>query len=245
MHIKAHKTHAILPGESLFHILDTYLPKVGEGSIVVITSKIVSLCEGRVVKKDATICKKSLIQQCSQAYLDIDAGPHDIHLTITNHILIPSAGIDESNGNGCYILYPQDVQQSAQAIWEHLKRRDGVKKLGVVISDSHSTPLRRGVVGIGLGWCGFHPLYSYIGKPDCFQTPLKMTKVNVLDSLTAAAVYCMGEGNEHTPFAVIEEAVNVDFQDSPPLPEDCAEFLVTMENDLYAPLLKNSHWKWN
>lgn len=246
MRINTHKTHAILCGESLFSIIDQYLPKVCEEAIVVITSKIISLCEGRVVEKNTVLSKKELIQQCADAYLDMgeESSPHDIELTITNNILIPSAGIDESNGNGMYILYPADVQRSAFAIWEHLRKRDSVNKVGVIISDSHSTPLRRGVVGIGLGWCGFHPLYSYIGKPDCFQQPLKMTKVNVLDSLTAAAVFCMGEGNEQTPIAVVEGASHVNFQDGSPTVEDCDEFLMTMENDLYAPLLVDPRWKF-
>jgi putative folate metabolism gamma-glutamate ligase len=244
LRIHTHKTHAILPGESLFHLLDTYLPRQEEGSVVVITSKIVSLCEGRVVEANDTVCKRDLIRQSADAYLD-DEAPFDIQLTITHNILIPSAGIDESNGNGSYILYPKNVQESALQIWNHLRRRDGLQQLGVIISDSHSTPLRRGVVGIGLGWCGFKPLFSYIGKPDCFNTPLKMTKVNVLDSLTSAAVFCMGEGSEQTPFATIEGVHNIEFEDSPPLPHDCEEFLVRMENDLYAPLLNSGNWVWN
>ncbi len=211
---------------------------------MVITSKIVSLCEGRVVPGDEVSCKRQLVRNAADAYLDEEA-PFDIQLTITNNILIPSAGIDESNGNGSYILYPEDVQASALLIWNHLRKRDGLKRIGVIISDSHSTPLRRGVVGIGLGWCGFKPLYSYIGKPDCFNTPLKMTKVNVLDSLASAAVFCMGEGNESTPLATVRGVRNVEFEDSPPLAEDCEEFLVRMENDLYAPLLKNGNWVWN
>lgn len=243
MHIKTHKTDAILPGESLFSILDTYLPKLEEKDILIITSKVVSLCEGAVVKNDGAICKKELIRESADAFLDLeDLGKHDIQLTLKHHIIIPSAGIDESNGNGYYILYPQNPQASAIAIWEYLKKRDGLKHLGVIISDSHSTPLRRGVIGIGISWCGLSPLHSYIGKPDCFDSPLKMTKVNVIDSLTAAAVYCMGEGNEQTPLAVVNGAINVEFQEHPPTEEETKEFLVPMEEDLYAPLLMHQKW---
>lgn len=244
MNIKTHKTHAILPNESLLAIIDSYLPPLGENTIVVITSKIISLCEGSVVDKSTGISKTTLIRESADAYLKREdhQSPHEVELTIKNNILIPSAGIDESNGNGFYILYPSNIQKSAKSLWDHLRKRDRVSHLGIIVSDSHSTPLRRGVVGIGLGWCGFSPLYSYIGKPDCFKTPLKMTKVNVLDSLTAAAVFCMGEGNEQTPLATITNAPKVEFLDRSPSKEETEEFCMTMENDLYAPLLKNDRW---
>lgn len=246
MHIETHKTHAILPGESLFSILDTYLPTLEERDVLVITSKIVSLCEGAVVKNDGVLCKKQLIRKSADAFLDLDDfGKHDIQLTIKNHIIIPSAGIDESNGNGYFILYPKNPQASAKAIWEYLRKRDNLDCLGVIVSDSHSTPLRRGVIGIGISWCGLSPLISYIGKPDCFQSALKMTKVNVIDSLTAAAVYCMGEGNEQTPLAVVKGAKKVEFQDHPPTEEELKEFLVPMEEDLYAPLLMHPKWSYS
>ena len=70
-----------------------------------------------------------------------------------------------------------------------------------------------------------------------------MTKVNVLDSITAAAVFCMGEGNEQTPFALVENAPKVEFTQAPPDDEEINEFCVSMENDLYSPLLKNGCWK--
>lgn len=244
MHIKTFKTHKIRSNESLIELIDSYVPQLSENTIFVITSKIVSLCEGRVVEKRDVTSKINLIRDSADAYLDTgsEPGPYDIHLTITNNILIPTAGIDESNGDGLYILYPKDVQQSALLIWDHLRKRDNLTHVGVIISDSHSTPLRRGVVGIGLGWCGFNSLYNYIGTPDCFGDPLKMTKVNVLDSLTAAAVFCMGEGNEQTPFATVENAPKVQFSEHPPGVEEINEFCIKMENDIYAPLLKSGNW---
>ena len=244
MQIKTLKTNRIDCNTSILELIDTYVPTLSEGAILIITSKIISLSEGAVVEKAIAPCKKTLIQNAADLYLDTDGepNPHDIHLTITHNILIPSAGIDESNGNGLYILYPKDVFNSAETIWRHLKKRDHLQHVGVIISDSHSTPLRRGVVGIGLAWCGFKALYSYIGKPDCFNIPLKMTKVNILDSLTAAAVLCMGEGNEQTPFALIEEAPRVEFSEEPVKKEEIAEFCIKMEEDLYAPLLKNKRW---
>jgi putative folate metabolism gamma-glutamate ligase len=245
MHIKTYRTHKITTRNSLFSLIDAYLPKIEERSIFVITSKIISLCEGSVVQKEEVVSKKVLIQESADAYLDYEdktMNPYSIQLTVKNNILIPSAGIDESNGNGVYILYPKNIQQSAISIWEYLRNRDKLQELGILITDSHTTPMRRGVIGIGLGWCGFKPLYDYIGKPDCFGVPLRVTMRNNLDGLAAAAVFCMGEGNEQTPFAVVTHAHKIEFQLQPPTDKEIQELSIPMDKDLYAPLLKNTAW---
>jgi len=243
MQLKAYKTHAITPKDHLLTLIDQYIPTLNERSILAVTSKIISLCEGSVLEKDQVRCKETLIHESADAYLVHEmSNPYAIQLTIKNHILIPSAGIDESNGDGVYILYPKDIQGSAAAIWEHIRQRDGIKEFGVLITDSHTTPMRRGVIGIGLGWCGFKPLYNYIGKPDCFGQPLRVTMVNVLDSLSVSAVFCMGEGNEQTPFALIEDAPKIEFQLSPPTEAEVKDLSIPMQEDLYAPLLVNAQW---
>ncbi len=124
-----------------------------------------------------------------------------------------------------------------------LKKKNNLTSLGVIISDSHTTLLRRGVLGIGLAWCGFKVLNNYIGKPDCFGNPLQYTQVNVLDSLTVAAVFCMGEGGEQTPLAVIKEVKNVEFQDNIPSEVEIDEFFIPMKDDLYSPLWDLEKWK--
>lgn len=244
MHVKVLRTHAIAPSESLYAILDAYVPALPERAILFVTSKVVSLCEGRVVAKEG-IDKASLVREHAEAYLKNSNAEEKIQLTIKQNILIPSAGIDESNGNGNYILYPEDVQKSAAAIWEFIRQRDSIREFGVVITDSHLTPLRRGVVGIGLGWCGFKAVNSYVGKLDCFGIPLKMTTVSVIDALAAAAVFCMGEGNEQTPLAIITDADKITFQDSLPTLAELKELSIPLKEDLFAPLLENSDWVYN
>lgn len=244
MHVRPLKTHAIAPSESLHTILDVYVPVLPERAILFITSKVVSLCEGRVVAKEG-IDKALLVRENAEAYLKSPSGVSEIQLTIKQNILIPSAGIDESNGNGKYILYPEDVQKSAASIWEFIRQRDSIRDFGVVITDSHLTPLRRGVVGIGLGWCGFKATNSYVGKPDCFGVPLRVTAVNVIDALAAAAVFCMGEGSEQTPLAIITDAAKITFQNSPPTPMEVKELSIPLKEDIFAPLLYNSDWVYN
>ena len=244
MQIIPYKTHKILPNESLFGILDQYLPEIIPQSIVVITSKIISFCQNRILKKDAVKNKYELIRKEADLYLEGDyIEKYGVCLTIKNHFLIPTAGIDESNGNGYYILYPEDLQKTAFEIWQHLRKRIALQKIGVLITDSHTTPLRRGVTGIALAWCGFKPLFSYVGKPDIFGSLLRVTSINILDSLAASAVFVMGEGEEQTPLAVIQQAPKITFQDQPPTEEEIQSITIMPSEDLYAPLLTSVSWQ--
>lgn len=247
MQVRAIKTHLISFGESLEAVLDEYLPRLPERSVVVVTSKIVSVCQNRVIAKDKVLNKKALVQQEADAYLDEEESHqrYGIYLTLKNKILIPTAGIDESNAGDYYILYPENIPEATQKIWRYLRNRDGIAELGVVLSDSHTTPLRRGVTGIGLGWCGFFPLHNYIGKPDLFNKPLRVSMSNLLDGIASAAVLVMGEGNEQTPLCVMEGVPKVVFQDRPPTAEELALITIEPEQDIYEPILRYCQWVQN
>jgi len=246
MQIRYIKTHCIEVLESIESILDFYINKDNffENCILAVTSKIISVSQGRVIDKNS-ITKQELIKQ--QADLILDPGSsksnnYGICLTIKDGILIPSAGIDESNGNDTYILYPENTQETAVEIWHYLRSKLKINNLGVLITDSHTTPMRRGVTGIALGWCGFKPLYSYVNKPDIYGRPLKITQINILDALATAAVLVMGEGNEQTPMAVINDAPKITFLDRRPNDEEQQSVVISLQEDLYAPLFKNTKW---
>jgi len=244
MQITAYKTHKIQSQESLFEILDQYLSIVTPRSIIVITSKIISLCQNRILLKEEVKNKLDLIREEADLYLEGDyIKKYGICLTIKNNVLIPTAGIDESNGNGYYILYPHKLQQTAAEIWQHLRVRTNFPEIGVLITDSHTTPLRLGVTGIALAWCGFKPLFSYIGKPDIYGSPLRVTSINILDSLAASAVFVMGEGEEQTPLAIIQKAPKITFQERPPTEEEIQAITISPSEDLYAPLLTSVNWE--
>lgn len=179
--------------------------KLSDGDVICITSKIVSLAENRIVLKKNVKSKKDLIQKEADVYIGDSLYNH--HITIKNNLLIPAAGIDESNADSeYYILYPTDPYQSAKKIHQYLKTKFKLKKLGIILTDSHTTPLRRGVTGISIAHCGFHGLQSYVGKKDLFGKKLKFTHVNIVDSLASMAVYFMGESNESKPIVIIKNA---------------------------------------
>ena len=93
-----------------------------------------------------------------------------------------------------------------------LKKGLGVKNFGIILTDSITLPLRKGVVGIALSYSGFYPLRDMIGTNDLYGKPLKMTQVNLVDPMASACVLLMGEGSEKKPLALIENPP-VEFSD--------------------------------
>jgi putative folate metabolism gamma-glutamate ligase len=245
MIVNAYKTSPVSPGDKLDRILDEYLPTIPERSVVVVTSKIVSLAENRVVPDDGKTDKRDLIHAEADAYLEDPDYYDHYHITISikNSNLVASAGIDESNGNGNFILWPENPIASAKQIWSHLRTKLNLHHLGIIITDSHTTPLRWGVTGTAIAWCGFEPLIDYTGKPDIYGRLFKFEKTNVIDSLATAATLVMGEGNEQTPLAVISDIPFVTFTDHAPTPAEIASLHIDIHDDIYAPLLTKVPWQ--
>lgn len=241
MLVKTVKTRALIPPkDDLLSVIKESILNLKENSIIVVTSKVVSIWEGRCVKISAVKSKDDLIKQEADLYLDKEASKYDVMLTIKNNILIPTAGIDESNADDHYILWPENPFLSAKKIYDFIKKQYGLKAFGIIISDSHTTPLRTGIIGIGIAYYGFNPLRNYIGKKDIFGRELKMSQTNIADSLATAAVYAMGEGAEQMPLAVIEDAGDIKFTDSP-VKKDLLR--IDIKEDIYYPVLKSVKWK--
>lgn len=241
MNVKTIKTKAIVVGDNLLEIIDRNISELKNNSVVAITSKVVSICEGSVVKIGEK-SKDSLIKKQADFYLPLK-NKYNFFLSIKNNIMIPSAGIDESNGNGFYILWPKNPQNSANEIRAFLTKKFKIKNLGVIIVDSKTTPLRWGVTGVTISHSGFLALNNYIGTKDIFGKEFRVEKVNVADGLAASAVLIMGEGNEQTPIAIIEDIPFVNFQAKNPSGKELKELAISMEDDLYGQILKSVKWK--
>lgn len=237
------KTHKITTKDTdIFFVLDKYLAKLFNKSVVAVTSKIVSICEGRIVKM-GMVDKDKLIKQEAQYYLPRRTSKYNVSLTIAHNILAASAGVDESNGNGYYVLWPADPQRSANDIRGYLKRRFSLKEVGVIITDSKTTPLRWGVTGIALAYSGIAPLKNYIGTKDIFGKKMEYTKTSIIDSLAGAATVVMGEGKEQTPLAVIEDIPFVKFQSRNPTKKELDSLFISIEEDLYSSFIKSVRWE--
>jgi putative folate metabolism gamma-glutamate ligase len=241
MRIKSVKTERIVNAQKIEIILDKYIKRIDENSILAITSKIVSICEGSVVDSKE-VDKEKLVYREADLFLS-GKNKFGAILTIKNNVLIPTAGIDESNGNGKYILWPKNPQKSANQIRKYLRQKFKVKNVGVLITDSKTTPLRWGTTGIAIASSGFEALNSYIGNTDIFGRKMIATKANIADGLAACAVLVMGEGSEQTPLALIAEIPFVKFKDLNPTAKELSELPINLKDDLYGKILTAVKWK--
>lgn len=243
MIVRAIKTDRIpIAPTDLLGLLDRCVTALVEGTVLAITSKLVAICEGRFIRREA-VPKAMLIEREAEWFLPMARARHEVVLTITNHRLIPNAGIDESNADGHYIFWPADAQATANAVRLHLGRRFATRRIGVLITDSTTAPLRCGVTGIALAHSGFQAVNDYVGTPDLFGRRLRVTRVNVADALAAAAVFTMGEGAEQTPLAVISDLSTVVFSEHEPSEAELAALRIEPKDDLYAPLLQAVRWQ--
>ncbi len=227
----------------LMELLDKYIAELKEGSVVAITSKVAAICEGRTIPADQAD-KKELVKKEADYYLPAALSKFDFSFTILHHTMVPEAGIDLSNGNGHYVLWPGNPQKTANEARKFLQNKFHLKNVGVVITDSTARPLHYGTEGVAIGYSGFAPSNNYVGTPDLFGRKLEVSISNVVDALASAAVLVMGEGSEQTPLAIIEELPFVNFQDHDPTKEELEGFyLEHFEDDLFEPFLANMDWQ--
>lgn len=223
------------PKDDIYKIIDEYLPPLQEGDVLLITSKVLAIHQGRCVKITDEIKKDDLIKQEAEKFIPREQRANEaVILTIKEHTLLPSAGIDESNGNGYYILWPENINALAKELCGYLKKKFNIKKLAIIITDSHCAPLRYGVIGISIGFCGLEPLKDYRGKKDIFGREIQMALSNIVDAVSAMAVLLMGEGNEKTPMVIMRNADFIKFTDK----DGYQKLVIPGKEDIYYPLLK-------
>ena len=191
-------------GSDLLHAFQSALESASESikekDVVVIASKAISYSEGLLVKTDDI---KGLVKKEADAVLD----EGEMVITMKNKILIPNAGIDNSNTpEGEVILWPKDPFGSARDIREKLKSKFGLNEIGILITDSHCQPLRSGTTGIAIGWAGFYGVKDERGSKDLFGKEMTYTQIAVADDLASAANVLMGETDASVPFVIVRES---------------------------------------
>ena len=230
------------PQDEIWDVLDKIVPKLKDSVMVAIASKIISIHEGRTLPISKYPDRNELIKKEADYWLPRTNvnGARRLY-TITQNTFVGSGGIDQSNAKNHWILYPKNPFESAKTIRNYLMKRAGIKNLGILITDSHSLPLRRGTMGVSIAYWGFQPLRRYVGTKDLYGYKFRFTEMNVADNLAAATVLTMGEGKEQTPIAIVSdmgravEFTNVD-------PYKSGHFL-SLEEDLFGPLLKKMGWR--
>mgnify|MGYP000400865348 CR=1 FL=1 len=191
-----------------------------EGDVLVVTHKIVSKAEGRLVDLE-TVEPSALALKWAEAW-DKDARQVEVVfqdakrvvrmdrgvlICETRHgFICANAGVDASNveKTGTVCLLPVDSDASADAIRRGLEREAGVR-LAVIISDSFGRPWREGVVNFAIGCSGIAPLLDYTGQSDPAGYELRVTAMAVVDELAAAAELAHGK-LARVPVAIIRGA---------------------------------------
>lgn len=244
MKVTSIKTHKITPGKDsdLFEILDQYVDNFKNSSILVIASKIIAITQGRY-KKFTETEKEEFIKAQSQRYIPKEGHKYNLYVTITNNLLTYSAGIDQSNGAGFDILWPENPSKIANEVRAYLKKRFKIKNVGVIITDMAVIPLQWGIIAGPIAYSGFKPLKILTGSPDVFGKKYQYTKVGIMNGLAAAAGVLMGEGSEQTPLGIIEDVPFVEFQNEDPTEEELKSLIIEPENDLFGPMMKTAPWQ--
>lgn len=211
------------PGTDLATLLGNVLGSAGigleAGDIVVVTQKIVSKAEGRMVRLDAVLPTAEAIALAETTRKDprlvelvlressavLRAVPN---VLITRHrlgLVMANAGIDRSNigrGDGeRALLLPHDPDASARALAAGLMRYGPMP--AVVISDSFGRPWRMGVVAVGIGAAGLPALADRRGEQDRDGRTLEVTQIAIADLVASAAALATGEGAEGIPVVIV------------------------------------------
>lgn len=238
------KTDLVNEGDDLFEIISKNIKKLSERSVLAISAKILSICQGRVVeKKSAPFEKIKLIKKEADYYLKDAKLKNDIIITNNYNNLTINAAINECNANGRYILLPADLQNLTNNIWKFVKKYFSIKKVGVIITDSKMVPLKKGSVGTTLCYCGFNPFFDYKDQRDIFGRKLSLSKINIIESLGASTVLEMGEANEKQPLCIIQNINKIEFQNHVPNSKELKNIATTIKDDIFLPVLKNGIWK--
>ena len=162
-----------------------------DGDVVVVTQKVVSKAEGRLVDIDPEIGHRPIVEAESVRILRRRG---DLIIAETEHgFVCANAGVDLSNVEaGQAALLPEDPDRSARRIRDALTHRFGVE-VAVIISDTFGRTWRRGVTDVAIGAAGLRPVIDLRGTADALGRELQVTEVAVADELAAAAELVMGK----------------------------------------------------
>jgi coenzyme F420-0:L-glutamate ligase/coenzyme F420-1:gamma-L-glutamate ligase len=179
--------------EKLAAALEALTPETGD--VLVVTHKVVSKAEGRVVTVvgDEEVFKRALVEAESVSIVRRRGG---LIIAETKHgFICANAGVDRSNAEpGTMILLPEDPDRSAHRIRVRLERRFGVD-IPVIISDTFGRPWRSGLTDIAIGVSGLDAIVDLRGTRDWVGRELEVTEIAVADELASAADLVMGKAS--------------------------------------------------
>ena len=196
----------INPGDDLAGIIATAATAepggLLDGDVVVVTQKVVSKAEGKLVAVDRTdhLAHKAIVEGES---VRVVRRRGDLIISETRHgFICANAGVDLSNvEEGYAALLPDDSDRSARRLRDGLRARAGVD-VAVIVSDTFGRPWRRGLTDVAIGSAGIGPILDHRGEHDTQGRELLVTEVAVVDELASAADLVLGKATNR-PVAVI------------------------------------------
>jgi coenzyme F420-0:L-glutamate ligase/coenzyme F420-1:gamma-L-glutamate ligase len=194
----------IEPGDDLASMIVDAIANEGlelaSDDILVVTHKVVSKQEGRIVEIPTEEAYRAVIAGES---VSIIRRRGDLVIAQTRHgFICANAGVDRSNvAEGYALLLPMDPDRSAHRLRTLITRAAGVD-IGVVITDTFGRPWRKGLVDVAIGVSGVTAIVDLKGTTDTHGNELNVTEVNVVDEIAAAADLVMGKATG-IPVAIV------------------------------------------
>lgn len=184
-------------GDDLAKLIAAAEPGLVDGDVLLVTSKIVSKAEGRIVEaadREAAIDAETVRVVARRGPLRI--------VENRQGLVMAAAGVDASNTpTGTVLLLPEDSDASARAIRDGLRDTLGVE-VGVLVTDTFGRPWRNGLTDVAIGAAGVRVLDDLRGGTDAYGNPLSATVVATADELAAAGDLVKGKA-EGLPVAVV------------------------------------------
>jgi len=194
----------IQPGDDLAELIVTALAgndcELQDGDIVVVTHKVVSKQEGRLVEIPDEATYRSLVEDEA---MEVIRRRGDLVIARTRHgFICANAAVDRSNiAEGYALLLPIDPDRSAHRLRTLIERATGTS-IGLVITDTFGRPWRRGLVDVAIGMSGLPAIVDLRGTTDAHGNELSVTEVAIVDEIAAAADLVMGKATQ-IPIAVV------------------------------------------
>lgn len=187
----------VRPGDDLAKLIASTEPGLVDGDVLLVTSKIVSKAEGRIVEaadREAAIDAETVRVVARRGPLRI--------VENRQGLIMAAAGVDASNTpSGTVLLLPEDSDASARAIRDGLRDALGVE-VGVVVTDTFGRPWRTGLTDVAIGAAGVRVLDDLRGGTDAHGNPLSATVVATADELASAGDLVKGKA-AGLPVAVV------------------------------------------
>ena len=175
---------------------------LADGDVLVVTQKIISKAEGRLVEidPDDPVSHKKLVEDEA---VRIVRRRGDLIITETRHgFICANSGVDLSNvERGYAALLPVDSDRSARRIRDILKAKLGVT-VGVIVSDTFGRPWRKGLTDVAIGVAGIAGVFDLRGTPDALGRVMQVTEVAIADEIASAAELVMGKSSG-IPVAIV------------------------------------------